>query len=178
MNEANYFFIFFDQNASVIYLTVAAQAWMIICKQRITTLCTQCSYLLTYVQLENDCLNKWHEILGRRLAYSLQAYNTAWTINFTKIVNITNLHCKVYTFWEGHKNFAKSSPNFWPINLCSLFPATVLNSSLCLSGSQSWNLIHWDQPKSSKVYLFLNTDTLVLSLLLISNKNNFAGFKD
>jgi uncharacterized protein YhbP (UPF0306 family) len=26
MNEANYFFIFFDQNASVIYLTVAAQA--------------------------------------------------------------------------------------------------------------------------------------------------------
>ena len=61
-------------------------------------------FLLTYVQLENDCLNKWHEILGRRLAYSLQAYNTAWTINFTKIVNITNLHCKVYTFWEGHKN--------------------------------------------------------------------------
>ena len=51
---------------------------------------------------------------------------------------------KVHIFWEGHKNFAKSSPNFWPINLCSLFPATVLNSSLCLSGSQSWNLIHWD----------------------------------
>ena len=63
---------------------------------------------------------------------------------YSSLGGITCLFGKVHIFWEGHKNFAKSSPNFWPINLCSLFPATVLNSSLCLSGSQSWNLIHWD----------------------------------
>ena len=81
---------------------------------------------------------------------------------------LVNLKCqmlpyKVHIFWEGHKNFAKSSPNFWPINLCSLFPATVLNSSLCLSGSQSWNLIHWDGFWS-------------ISCLSVSNIPNIAKF--
>ena len=49
-----------------------------------------------------------------------------------------------FVFFEKATKFDEISVYFWPINLCSLFPATVLNSSLCLSGSQSWNLIHWD----------------------------------
>ena len=42
------------------------------------------------------------------------------------------------------------------------------------SGSQSWNFMHWDQPNSSKDYLFLDTDKFVLSFLLISNKNQLC----
>ena len=41
-----------------------------------------------------------------------------------------------------------------------------------MSGSQSWNFIHWDQPNPNKVYLFLDADNFVLSFLLISNKSH------
>jgi hypothetical protein len=45
-------------------------------------------------------------------------------------------------------------------------------------GSQSWNFIHWDQTNPSKVYLFLDTDKFVLSILLISNKKQLCRIKD
>ena len=43
-----------------------------------------------------------------------------------------------------------------------------------MSGSQSWNFIHWDQTNPSKVYLFLDADKFVLSYLLISNKSQLC----
>ena len=43
-----------------------------------------------------------------------------------------------------------------------------------MSGSQSWNFIHWDQTNPSKVYLFLDADKFVLSFLLISNKSQLC----
>ena len=44
--------------------------------------------------------------------------NCIYICNFVKKnLNVkpyrANIVCKVHIFWEGHKNFGKSSPNFW-----------------------------------------------------------------
>ena len=44
-----------------------------------------------------------------------------------------------------------------------------------MSGSQSWNFIHWDQPKYIFFQILTNLFCLFCSFL---TKTNFAGFKD
>ena len=75
-------FSFFFRSKCISYISDSSRSSMNDYLQAAHNYIMYTMFLLTYVQLENDCLNKWHEILGRRLAYSLQAYNTAWTINF------------------------------------------------------------------------------------------------
>ena len=88
--------------------------------------------------------------------------------------NWTRYFIKLVFFWRRPLNLTKSPFYFWLINSFFCVSRPILNFQWVMSGSQSWNFIHWDQPNPSKVYLFLDTDKFILSFFLIFNKSKLC----
>ena len=91
----------------------------------------------------------------QKLPFSDPTHPPLWWRN-TWMVPLQNLHSTL----TNNSFFCVSCP--------------ILNFQWVMSGSQSWNFIHWDQTNPSKVYLFLDADKFVLSFLLISNKSQLC----